>query len=262
MLYTSSRLNGAGKRLQHLQPIRAAATIVLVRNAIDGYEIFMVRRTARAAFAGGMYVFPGGRVDGDDHLQQYDALTTGPSVRQQLQQRALGNEWRGYWIAGIRECFEETGMLLAYNGDGAWLDRLDIDLERRLAAARQRVHDREITLAEVCEKERLRLAVDRVHYWERWITPPGRPRRFDTRFFVAEAPSRQIGRHDDAETVDSCWVKPADAVSQSDQGAFGLMTVTRRQLDTLSVYQSVEELVDALATERKFMIHRPLMPTD
>ena len=176
---------------------------MLVREADDGFEIFMVRRTARAVFGGGMYVFPGGRVDGDDHLQCYDGLSIGPSASQRPQQRALGNEWRGYWIAGIRECFEEAGMLLAYDGDGAWLDCLETALERRLATYRQEVHDRNITLADVCENEQLCLAVDRVHYWERWVTPHGSPRRFDTRFFIAEAPTRQVGRHDDAKTINS-----------------------------------------------------------
>ena len=262
MLYTSSGLNGAGNSLGRVQPIRAAATIVVVRNATDGYEIFMVRRTARAVFGGGMYVFPGGRVDGDDHLQRYDALSIGPSTLQCRQQFALGNEWRGYWIAGIRECFEEAGLLLAYDDNGEWLECPDNDLERRLATYRHQVHDREITLADVCEKERLCLAVDRVHYWERWIRPQGSPRRFDTRFFVAAAPTRQFGRHDDAETVDSLWIKPADAITQSDGGAFGLMSVTRRQLDKLSLYQCVEDLVDGLVAERTFVTNRPRMPSD
>lgn len=262
MLYTSSGLNGARKQLGHLEPIRAAATIVLVRNATEGYEVFMVRRTARAVFGGGMYVFPGGRVDGDDHLQRYDALSSGPSPLQRRQQFALGNEWRGYWIAGIRECFEEAGLLLAYDDNGEWLESLDTDLERRLATCRQQVHDREITLADVCEKESLCLAVDRVHYWERWITPQGSPRRFDTRFFVAVAPTRQRGRHDDAETVDSLWIKPGDAISQSDDGAFGLMSVTRRQLDKLSSYQRVEDLLDGLVADRTFVTNRPKMPSD
>ena len=96
-----------------VQPIRPAATVILVRGANVDYEIFMLKRTRNASFAGGMYVFPGGRVDGDDHLHKYDAVRVGPEQRQQAQTTALGTEWRGYWIAGIRECFEEAGLLLA-----------------------------------------------------------------------------------------------------------------------------------------------------
>ena len=150
-------------------------------------------------------------------------------------------------------------MLLAYDGQGMWLDDLGGMLKRRLATYRQQVHDRVIMLADVCEKEHLRLAIDRVHYWERWGTPQGSPRRFDTRFFVAQAPERQLGRHDDGETVDSRWLTPADAITQSDQGAFGLMSVTRRQLAVLSSYGSVKDLLERLETERRFVTNRPRM---
>ena len=105
------------------------------------------------------------------------------------------------------------------------------------------------------------MAIDRVHYWERWVTPQGSPRRFDTRFFVAEAPARQLGRHDDGETVDSRWITPADAIMQSDKGAFGLMSVTRKQLTALSSYRSAKDLVEALEAERRFIINRPSMVT-
>ncbi|MEJ2089105.1 MAG: hypothetical protein P8Y69_11670, partial [Gammaproteobacteria bacterium] len=80
--------------------------MIIARDADGSPEIFMLRRTSSAAFAGGMYVFPGGRVDSDDHLHAYDALRVGPSEGQAPQRLALGDEWRGYWIAGIRETFE------------------------------------------------------------------------------------------------------------------------------------------------------------
>ena len=100
------------------QPIRPAATVILVRNAASSFEIFMLRRTPRASFAGGMYVFPGGKVDSDDHLHRYDSHRRGPNEIQAAQQIALGAEWRGYWVAGIRESFEEAGLMLAYGEDG------------------------------------------------------------------------------------------------------------------------------------------------
>ena len=78
--------------MSQVQPIRPAATVILVRDAADGFEILMLKRTSGAAFAGGMFVFPGGRVDGDDHLHRYDEHRVGPSDVQQAQQRALGAE--------------------------------------------------------------------------------------------------------------------------------------------------------------------------
>jgi len=78
-----------------VQPIRPAATVIIVRQADSGFEIFMLKRASESAFAGGMYVFPGGRVDPDDHLHKYDAWRRGPSPAQAAQMQALGDEWRG-----------------------------------------------------------------------------------------------------------------------------------------------------------------------
>ena len=97
------------------QPIRPAATVILVRPAASSFEIFMLRRTSKAAFAGGMYVFPGGRVDPEDHFNKYRDVCTGPASEQALQAKALGADHLGYWVAGIRESFEEAGLLLAYD---------------------------------------------------------------------------------------------------------------------------------------------------
>jgi 8-oxo-dGTP pyrophosphatase MutT (NUDIX family) len=237
-----------------VQPIRPAATVILVREASDNFEILMLRRTADAAFAAGMYVFPGGRVDGDDHLHIYDGLRRGPTDAQARQQRALGVEWRGYWIAAIRESFEEAGVLLAYDQRGALVDSDRFDAERAALNAGAR------SLAEICEAERLTLAVDRIHYFNRWITPEGRPRRFDTRFFVAVAPSGQHGRHDAEETVDTVWIRPREALLRNDAGDFGLMAVTRRQLETLAGFAGVGALESAMLNRTEYPIFRPHLP--
>ena len=246
-----------------VQPIRPAATVIIVRDVGETDEIFMLRRTSRAAFAGGMYVFPGGRVDGDDHLHKYDAYRTGPSEAQRWQQEALGFEWRGYWIAGIRESFEEAGLLLAYQQDGQLLDHVDDAMHARFDAYRHDIHEHRITLAEICERESLSLAVDHIHYLNRWITPAGRPRRFDTRFFIAEAPLGQTGYHDDKETVDSVWISPTEAIRRHHEDAdeFGLMAVTLRQLETLAEYDSVDALRAMLESDRKIPVFRPVLPS-
>ena len=67
------------------QPIRPAATVIIVRDAEPQYEIFMLRRTHQAAFAGGMYVFPGGRVDEEDFSNDYAAHLASPSDRQRAE---------------------------------------------------------------------------------------------------------------------------------------------------------------------------------
>jgi 8-oxo-dGTP pyrophosphatase MutT (NUDIX family) len=242
-----------------IQPIRPAASVILARDAGSAFEILMLRRTANAAFAGGMYVFPGGRVDGDDHLHVYDSVRRGPDDGQIAQQQALGAEWRGFWIAGIRESFEEAGVLLAYDCDGALLDLHDETIRARFDAYRHALHDGDVSLDAICMRENLLLAVDRMHFLNRWITPEGRPRRFDTRFFVAEAPPKQHGRHDDGETVDSVWIRPEEALARNAAGEFGLMSVTHRQLATLAEYATLPALHAVMTSERTFPTFRPAL---
>ena len=246
------------------QPIHHAATVIIARGTDDaaaGFEIFMLRRTSRASFAGGMYVFPGGRVDGDDHLHKYDAYRQGPSPSQAPQQAALGSEWRGYWVAGIRESFEEAGLLLAYDENGELL-AYDEENSARFHAYRQPLHAGEISLREICERERLKLAVDHIHLLNRFITPLGRPRRFDTRFFLAEAPAGQAGVHDEQETVDSIWISPTVAIARNDAGEFDLMRVTRNQLELLAEQRTHADLLAWARSNRNFPIYRPALPQD
>jgi len=244
------------------QPIRPAATVMIVRDAEPSFEIFMLRRTSNAVFAGGMYVFPGGRVDADDHEDKYDLWRVGPSDEQAAQRSALGTEWRGYWVAAIRESFEEAGLLLAYQKDGRLLSYDDADTYARFESYRGPLHDGEISLQEICQREDVKLAVDRIHFYNRFITPAGRPRRFDARFFIAEAPPGQAGLHDGEETVDSVWISPQQALAQNDRKELGLMGVTRRQLEGLAALDSKASVLQAAAARRSFSVTRPKLPSE
>lgn len=245
--------------MNKVQPIRPAATVMLLRGAAAGLEVFMLKRSSRSAFAGGMFVFPGGRVDGDDHLHKYDAVREGPSEGQAEQAKALGSEWRGYWVAGIRESFEEAGLLLAYR-DGELLAYADAEEQARFAAHRKPLHSRRLRLFDICQRENLQLAVDRIHFHSRFVTPLGRPRRFDTRFFIAAAPPGQIGRHDEHETVDSIWISPQEALARNQAKELDLMQVTSHQLRQLAGHPSAEAALSAAAANRKFPVHRPVLP--
>lgn len=269
-----------------VQPIRPAATIIITRDrtvrdrtasagsdptrihaaasgdAAGGIEVFMLRRTSRAAFAAGMYVFPGGRVEGDDHLHAYDPFRTGPTDAQQPQLFAIGHEWRGFWIAAIRETFEEAGLLLAYDGSGNPLEWQDDEHAARFERYRHALHEGRLDLLELCRRERLRLACDRVHFFNRFVTPFGRPRRFDTRFFIAEAPPGQAGLHDDKETTDSLWITPSDALARAQAGEFSLMRVTEIQLEALAEFTDVASLHAWVLGPREFRVVRPTVPRE
>ena len=242
-----------------VQPIRPAATIIVIREAAESYEIFMLKRTSKASFASGMFVFPGGRVDSDDHLHKYDPYRYGPSEGQAAQVAALGDEWRGFWIAAIRETFEEAGLLLAYK-DGGLISFDDEEVHAHYDAMRTPLHKNELSLLDICERESLQLAVDHVHFYNRFVTPLGRPRRFDTRFFIASAPENQRGRHDEKETVDSIWITPQEALERNKAGDFDLMNVTRMQLEWLAEHPNKQAVLDMAIAQEDFLIRRPVLP--
>jgi|TARA_B110000238_G_scaffold200819_1_gene252562 8-oxo-dGTP pyrophosphatase MutT (NUDIX family) len=238
------------------QPIRPAATVIIARAAAPQYEILMLRRTNAAVFAGGMYVFPGGKIDeadADPELINFISPLGAPQLRQQI---ALGDAWQACWVAGIRETFEESGILLAYTADGVLANTQAMNLDQ----ARAEVHDGTLTLKALCAREGLTLAVDQIHYFNRWVTPPGRPRRFDTRFFITSAPLNQLHRHDGAETTESLWISPTKALDRNAQDDFGMMTVTIKQLETLNQYQSLTSLLTMAGGQTDFPYYAPVLP--
>jgi glyoxylase-like metal-dependent hydrolase (beta-lactamase superfamily II)/8-oxo-dGTP pyrophosphatase MutT (NUDIX family) len=135
-----------------------------------------------------------------------------------------------YFVAAVRECFEEAGLLLALDTHGALADlRAGPLASADLAAWRGPLHRGERQLAELCAQHGLRLAMDRLEYLSHWLTPPLRVKRFDTRFFIAEAPAAQVARHDDTELVEQQWLRPADALAEG--AALKLMTPTLKTLE-------------------------------
>ena len=241
-------------------PIRPASSVVLARDTGAGMELFMLERTSAAVFAGGMHVFPGGRVDDADHDPAYVEFAFGPSAGQRAQVSALGENALGFWIAAIRECFEEAGFLLAYAPSGRLLEFADERTVARFAAHRAALQAGSSTLLEVCRAEHLRLAIDHMHYYHTWITPPGRPRRFDTRFFIATVPATQEGVHDNMETVSSHWIAPGAALARHAAGQFGLMPVTKTQLESFAVVAAADALVALARDATTFPVYRPSVP--
>ena len=205
----------------------------------------MLRRHPDSVFAADAWVFPGGRVDAADGSGA--PLGAGPSDEEASEALGLPTGGLAYWVAAARECFEEAGVLLARHADtGAWLDTSNEWSAARLARYRRDVHAGAATLGDVLEAEGLVLDLSGVHYVSHWVTPPGRTsRRFDTRFFVADVPPGQVASHDAAETVESVWTTPADALARGDAGEIVLVIPTIANLTALARFSSTEELVRA-----------------
>jgi len=225
-------------------PVRPAATVMLVRDADGGPEVFMLRRTDAAVFAAGMYVFPGGRVDDVDGGAGMECWCDGRSDADASRVLGLPSGGLAYWVAAIRECFEEAGVLLARDRrTGHTVSFADAAVETRFSAYRRAVHGGHLGLAALCEHEDLVLTTASMGYVSHWITPVGSPRRFDARFFVVRAPQEQEPLHDDHETVDSLWVRPADALARFERGDLGMFPPTVASLRSLARFATADEAV-------------------
>jgi 8-oxo-dGTP pyrophosphatase MutT (NUDIX family) len=228
-------------------PLRDAATVMLVRDAEAGLEVFMVRRTLSATFAGGMYVFPGGALDAADASADVGRLCEGLTDREASAQLEVPAGGLAFWVAAIRECFEEAGVLLARRAGGGDVRFDDEGAQRRFHVSRRDLHAGRIGLVELCEREDLRLATDAIRYVSHWVTPVGERRRFDTRFFLARAPQSQEPLHDDSETIDSLWVGPAQALEQFRAGELGMYPPTVRNLEFLLGHTTADAALAAAA---------------
>lgn len=205
------------------QAARPAATLALLRDAPDGPQVLMLQRSPSSVFLGGAYVFPGGALETTD---------TDPRLVQRLKNLPGENPPIPYWIAAIRECYEEAGILLACDAHGVLVSA---ELAARLTADRKRA------FIELLEAEKLYLAAGELGYIGHWVTAPGRSRRFDTRFFVAAAPPGQEGLHDAAETVHTLWITPREALERAARGEIELVYATQHTLGELKPFASVAD---------------------
>jgi 8-oxo-dGTP pyrophosphatase MutT (NUDIX family) len=233
-----------------------AATVTLVRDAPRGLEVLLLQRNHSLKFMPGAYVFPGGSLDAADSSPELHAMCAGPDDG--AASRALGVEQGGlaYWIAAIREAFEEAGILLAYDAAGGVVDINGVAAER-YRAHRRSLDERHGDFGAIVRSEGLRLAADRLTYFGHWITPERVPRRYDTRFFLAIAPRGQEAMHDNHETIAHVWLRPQDALEPRAREKLLLRFPTIKTLEELAHHATTSELVAALSSKR---IVRPLLP--
>ncbi|CAB4630248.1 MAG: NUDIX domain-containing protein [Actinobacteria bacterium] len=230
-------------------PVKPAATVLLVRDAdAGGVEVFMLRRTFNAAFASGMFVFPGGKVDDVDGVDEIAELCDGLTDAHASSLLGIANGGLAYWVACIRECFEEAGVLLARHETTGDVVRFDDEATaQRFEVERENIHDGSVALLDLCKREGLRLTTDDIHYVSHWITPMGEKRRFDTRFFIARAPQAQEPLHDDGETIESFWISPQEAIERAHERDLMLMPPTKANIEFLLPFKTADEVLAAAA---------------
>ncbi|GAB3073354.1 MULTISPECIES: NUDIX hydrolase [unclassified Phycicoccus] len=226
---------------------RLAATVMFVRDAAAGVEVFMLRRVATMAFAPRMMVFPGGGVDSRDAEESLP--WAGPSPAEWASRlRVDESRARELVAAAVREVFEECGVLLA----GPTPDSIVEDVaSEHWREQRRRLLDREASLSQVLQEHGLLLRSDLLGYRAHWVTPVFEARRYDTRFFTAAVPSGHRADDQTTEADLAAWVRPAELLQAWESGEALMLPPT---------VVAVEE-VAAAASAAEFIAEQPVIET-
>jgi 8-oxo-dGTP pyrophosphatase MutT (NUDIX family) len=206
-----------------------------MREEIKGdFEIFMVKRSSRSTF-GSLYVFPGGKLDPEDSENDLYPYCEGMNNEEASKQLGIKDNGLSFWIACIRECFEEVGVLLTNPDDSILQDTY------KLTKLRKELNNKEITFKEICVSESLRLRTKNIVPCAHWITPDIETKRFDTRFFLAKVNAKQLASHDGFELTESFWIKPADALAKLKNGEMNMILPTIKNIEKLAEFSSSTE---------------------
>ncbi len=216
-------------------PIRRAATVMLLRTASDGLEVFLLRRSSHSAFAPDAYVFPGGALDRQDG----DA-----AHRLHVDEPRLASEDRALAATALRELFEEAGVVFATDRSGTAVDERQIDERREeLSRARAAVARGEESFEAALDALGWRLDARPLVLFSHWLTPPDEPRRFDTLFFAARAPAHQSPLADADETHDGRWISPSGALNEHRAGRLHLVYPTIKHLERIAAFNDADSLL-------------------
>ena len=238
-----------------------AATVTLVRDAPHGLEVLMLQRSMALKFMPGAYVFPGGALDPGDDAPELHALCVGRDDSSASSALGLARGGLAYWIAAIREAFEEAGILLAYDASGRYvsLNGAAADRFRPHREALERNHG---AFAALARSEGLRLATDRLLYFGHWITPVTVPRRYDTRFFLAVAPEGQEAQHDNHETTAHAWMRPQEALDLCAREMLNMRFPTIKTLERFCACSTTSQLVAEISSAPEVQARLPRVTAD
>jgi len=225
----------------------------MLRDGPKGMEVFMVKRHHQIDFATGALVFPGGSVDPGDSSATVRARCDGAE--------GLNDEELSFRVASVREAFEETGLLLCRRPDTDHV--LEAEECDALAPYRDKLEANELDFGQFLDAEDLICCLNRLAHFAHWITPAGMPKRFDTHFFAARAPERQLARHDGGENVDSVWITPGEACAAADRGEYTVIFPTRVNIEKLDrMGKDVENAMAAIDADKVVTVLPEVTPIE
>ena len=239
-----------------------AATVMLLRPCPDpgvrDIEVLLVLRNRKSSFVPGYYVFPGGVIDPQDFEPGMERFLAGVGRREAallLSDMSLPEKALGAWAAGIRETFEEVGLLIARKRDGAPATIGTDEERRRFGNYRRAIIKREMKFSQMLTAEDLVLSGEDLYYFSHWITPEFLPKRYDVRFFVARVPADQTAVCDGVELTAHSWLRPSVALKDYETGRIGMVLPQIITLQELARFQTVE---DAIASVQQRQISATL----
>jgi 8-oxo-dGTP pyrophosphatase MutT (NUDIX family) len=204
------------------------------------------------------FVFAGGALDLNDESADVYDLCAGLDDRQASERLELPSNGLRFFVAALREAFEECGLLLAYDARGEIVNLSSWD-EFLLRETRLKLSGGRLTIAELCRTQGWRLAVDKLAFFSHWITPPGKL-RFDTRFFLCSAPRDQTASLAGNEMSGLLWRTAAEALAEHDSKNLLLMYPTRAILKDIAAMRDIDELFDLSSRSGRIVPITPVMP--
>lgn len=211
-------------------PVRLASTIILLRDVDDSFEVLLLRRSSRSSFMPDAYVYPGGALEESDAQVAGDQLATDVPDEKEA-------AYRHFYVAALRECFEESNLLVATRG------ALPSGSVR--SSWRERLLSNAVFMPEFLQTLGLSLDLASLERFDRWITPAFESKRFDTQFFLAQVSEVSHAAQDDREVVEATWLRPDQALERHARGELHLFPPTWVTLSWLTQFKTASEAMSA-----------------
>ena len=220
-----------------------SSSLILIRDSNDGVEVFLMKRAQKSNF-GGVWVFPGGILEKLDQVISINDYCNGISETEAKDILNNDSDSLPYWIASLRETFEETGALIANRYDNSHFIPTTKEAET-LVDLRSDLLKGNIAFDSILKELGLKMALDRLVYVSHWITPKVETKRYTTRFFLTTFNEDHLLTHDGIEGTDSKWIGVEDALQANEAGTISLIMPTIKNLESISNYKNTADLIKA-----------------
>jgi len=216
---------------------------MIVRDSDIGVQVFMMKRSLRSSF-GGIWVFPGGILEDQDQDIAKKNYCNGIDEKKAKAILNYDQESLTYWIASLRETFEETGALIANRENNSFFTPTE-DEAIKLEVLRSDLNNGKISFISILKQLKLKIALERLIYISHWITPDVETKRYTTRFFLTSLNEEVTMTHDDLEGTDSKWIGINEALEAHKAGRISLIMPTIKNLESISSYKNTQEMISA-----------------